>query len=216
MAALTKARGNKNNNIIFIIGASGHGIVAADIALKMNKWQQIAFLDDDHGICSAIGIKVIGRTEDAFSLIPDGDIFVAIGDNSTREVLQSRLEAAGANIATLIHPTAVIGNHVEIGAGTVVMAGAVINCCSRIGKGCIVNTAATLDHDNILGNYAHISPGAHLAGTVSIGKGSWLGIGSIVVNNITITDGCLIGAGAVVVKDITEAGTYIGVPARRV
>ena len=28
--------------------------------------------------------------------------------------------------------------------------------------------------------------------------------------------GCMLGAGAVVVRDITEAGTYVGVPARKI
>ena len=37
-------------NKLLIIGASGHGKVAADIALKMNIWQNIAFLDDDENI----------------------------------------------------------------------------------------------------------------------------------------------------------------------
>lgn len=64
--------------------------------------------------------------------------------------------------------------------------------------------------------YVHISPEVHLAETVSIGKSSWIGIGSVVSNNINITSGCMVGAGAVVVKDITEAGTYVGVPARKV
>ena len=36
-----------------------------------------------------------------------------------------------------------------------------------------------------------------------------------VKNNVTITDDVTVGAGAAVVKDITEAGVYVGVPARR-
>ena len=37
-------------NKLLIIGASGHGKVVADIALKMNKWNAIEFLDDDDKI----------------------------------------------------------------------------------------------------------------------------------------------------------------------
>ena len=33
---------------LVIIGASGHGKVVADIAIKMNKWQEISFLDDNY------------------------------------------------------------------------------------------------------------------------------------------------------------------------
>ena len=201
---------------LLIIGASGHGKVIADIAIKMNKWKSIAFLDDDESIKSSMGISVIGKSANAHLYMKDYDIFVAIGSNVTREKIQERLEAEGASIPVLIHPMAIIGEQVRFGAGTAVMAGTVINCCTIIGKGCIINTGTTIDHDNFIEDYVHISPGAHTAGTVRIGKGTWLGVGSVVSNNINITNGCKVGAGAVVVKDITEAGTYIGVPARRV
>ncbi len=203
-------------NKLLIIGASGHGKVAADIAIKMNKWTSIAFLDDDASIKSSMGIEVIGKSAEAFTHINGYDIFVGIGNNATRKKIQKKLEAEGASIPILIHPSVVIGEQVEFASGTVVMAGVVINCCTRIGKGCIINTGATIDHDNIIEDFVHISPGAHLAGTVNIGLGTWLGIGSVVSNNINISNGCKIGAGAVVVKDITESGIYVGVPARRV
>ncbi len=205
-----------NKDKLLIIGASGHGKVVADIALKMNKWQQIAFLDDDKNVKSSMGINVIGNSNDAFSYLNDYDIFVAIGNNNTREKIQSELEIAEASMPRLIHPSAIIGEKVELGVGTVVMAGVVINCCSSIGKGCIINTGVTIDHDNVIENYVHISPGARLAGTVRVGKRSWIGIGSVVTNNVYIISECMVGAGAVVVRDITEAGTYVGVPARKI
>lgn len=201
---------------LLIIGASGHGKVIADIALKMNKWQSISFLDDDENIQSSMGIEVIGKSVEAIKYIKDYDIFIAIGNNKTRERIQEKLEAEGVNIPVLIHPNAVIGEQVDLGTGTVVMAGAIINCCTSIGKGCIINTGATIDHDNVIEEYVHISPGVHTAGTVKIRKGTWLGVGSVVSNNLNITSGCKVGAGAVVVKDITEPGTYVGVPAKKI
>ncbi|GEM04151.1 acetyltransferase [Halolactibacillus miurensis] len=204
------------NDKLIIIGASGHGKVVANIAIKMNKWQSIAFLDDDKSIKTSMGLEVIGKTTDAFTYKDEADLFVAIGSNATREKIQEKLIAEGLNVVSLIHPSAVIGTDVELGLGSVVMAGVVINSSSRIGKGCIINTSSNLDHDNVLEDYVHISPSVGLAGTVRVGKGSWLGIGSIVSNNVNISSGCKVGAGAVVVKDITEPGTYIGVPVRRV
>lgn len=201
---------------LLIIGASGHGRVVADIALKMNGWQEIVFLDDDEAIKKSMGIEVIGKVIDAFSYVDEYDIFVAIGNNKIREKIQSQLEDAGASLPTLIHPTAVIGEQVEVYSGTVVMAGVVINCCTIVGQGCIINTGATLDHDDVIEDYVHISPGTNVAGTVKVGKGTWLGIGSVVSNNVNITSGCIVGAGAVVVKDIDEVGIYVGVPARRI
>ena len=204
------------NNKLLIIGASGHGKVAADIAIKMNRWSYIAFLDDDISITACMGLKVIGKTVDAFTYKDEADFFVAIGNSSTREKIQEKLSFDGASVVNLVHPSAVIGTDVEIGVGTAVMAGVVINSSSKIGRGCIINTSSSLDHDNEVKDYVHISPGVNLAGTVKVGKGSWIGIGTVVSNNVNICSGCKVGAGAVVVKDITEPGTYVGVPVRRV
>lgn len=205
----------QSKNKLMIIGCSGHGRAVADVAVKMNKWKEIVFLDDDENIKYSMGIEVVGRSSEAIKYINYYDIFVAIGNNIIRKKIQNWLESENAHVPTLIHPNACIGSNVEVGDGTVIMAGTVINCCSKIGKGCIVNTGSTIDHDNVLGNYVHVSPGAHTAGMVSIGDSSWLSTGSIVGNNITIVDNCIIGAGSVVIKDIYEAGTYIGIPARR-
>jgi len=204
------------NKKLLIIGASGHGKVVADIALQMNKWQSVSFLDDDETIKESMGIEVIGKAMDAINYISEYDIFVAIGNNKIRERIQNELEIKGASIPTLIHPNAVIGVQVVLDLGTVVMAGVVINCCTKIGKGCIVNTGATIDHDNLIEEYVHISPGAHLAGTVKVGKGTWLGIGSVVCNNVNIPSDCITGAGAVIVKNLNDAGTYVGVPVRKI
>lgn len=201
---------------LIIIGASGHGKVVADIAIKMNKWQSIAFLDDNESIKRSMKIEVIGKTADAFTYKEETDFFVAIGNNETREKIQGKLIDEGMSVVSLIHPKSIIGTDVEIGIGTAVMAGAVINSSCRIGKGCIINTSSSLDHDNVIEDYVHISPGVSLAGTVKVGKGSWIGIGSVISNNVNICCACKVGAGAVVVKDITEPGTYIGVPVRRV
>ena len=203
-------------NKLIIIGASGHGKVVADIAIKMNKWQSIAFLDDDESIRTSMGLEVIGKTADAFTYNDEADFFVAIGNNATREKIQEKLIEQGLNVVSLIHPSAIIGTDVEIGIGSVVMAGVVINSSTRIGKGCVINTSSNLDHDNVIEDYVHVSPGVRTAGSVCIGKGTWLGIGSVVSNNVNICSGCKVGAGAVVVKDITEPGTYVGVPVRRV
>ncbi|MGG2938215.1 acetyltransferase [Bacillus pacificus] len=201
---------------LLIIDASGHGRVLADIAMRMNKWKNIVFLDDNESVKSSMGLEVIGTSKDVFKYTKDYDVFVGIGNNVRRKDFQEKLKAHGANIPVLIHPTAVIGERVQLVSGTAVMAGVVINCCTKIGEGCVINTGSTIDHDNVIEEYVHVSPGVHLAGTVCIGSSCWLGIGSVVSNNSRIVKNYTIGAGAVVVKDITESGIYIGIPAKRV
>lgn len=190
-----------------IIGASGHGKVVADIA-KLNGYEELCFLDDADDIKECAGIPVIGKSKEA----PAGDVFVAIGNESSRRALINYYHDRKQPI--LIHPCAVVAAGVIIGEGTVVMAGAVINPGVIIGRGCIINTSSSIDHDCLVGSYTHVSVGAHLCGTVSVGDSVWVGAGAIVSNNLSICNKVVIGAGATVVKDIKEAGVYIGTPAK--
>ncbi len=198
---------------LVIIGASGHGKVIADIATK-NDYTEIMFLDDNINVKACGEYKVAGNCKSA-SQYKDSDFVIAIGNAAIRKKIQMQLMEAGLHIVSLIHPNAVIADNVEIGIGTVVMAGVVINPYVKIGQGCIINTCASVDHDCIIGDFVHVSVGSHIAGTVIVGDNTWIGAGATVSNNVEIASDCMIGAGAVVVKNIEESDTYIGVPARK-
>lgn len=110
------------------------------------------------------------------SVAPIEDYFlVAIGDNRARKRVADEMQ--GQALWALVHPRAYIADGVELGAGTVVMAGAVIQPRTRIGRHCIVNTCAAVDHGCIVGDFAHIAPGAHLCGAVEVGEGALVGVG---------------------------------------
>lgn len=210
---------NKKN--LIIVGASGHGKVIADIAIKTEKYDEIVFLDDNPKIKEIMGFRVICPIVCDEALFKEWlgeggiEVIIAIGNSKIRMEKQNLFESAGMKLATLLHPRAVIGMDVKIGSGSVVMANAVINSGTVIGRGCIINTAATVDHDNNIKDFVHISVGAHLAGTVCVESHTWIGAGAVVSNNINIDTTCMIGAGAVIVKNIEETGTYIGVPAQK-
>lgn len=197
---------------LLIVGAGGHGRVVADIAKKTGLYDQIAFLDDDLSK-EVPGYKLLGTVKEYQKWSGSHEFVVAVGNNRIRRGIQKMLEKQVA-IVTLVHPSAVIGEWVELGIGTVVMANAVVNSGTAVGEGVILNTGSTVDHDCRIGSYAHVAPGSHISGNVSVGEGSWVGVGSSIVNNVSICERCMIGAGAIVVDDIREAGTYVGIPAR--
>ncbi len=199
---------------LVIVGASGHGKVLADMA-KKNDYREIVFLDDDINKKECAGQPVVGTSKDAH-LYADWGFIVGIGSNGVRRKVQAALEGQGLHVVSLVHPNAVLAEDVSLGAGTAVMAGAVINPAAVIGRGCIINTGASVDHDNMVEDFVHVSVGSHLAGTVLIGSETMIGAGAIVSNNVKICGGCMIGADAVVVRDIETAGTYVGVPARKI
>lgn len=182
-----------NNTNLIIIGAGGQGKVCLDIALKVDIWKHIYFLDDSiKG--SVLGYPVVSRSDYEDEFWEKATYFVAIGDNSTRKNVLENLVENKLNIATLIHPQAVVGREVTVSIGSVVMAGVVINSNSRIGRGCIINTSSTVDHDCIIEDYVHLSPGVNLAGKVTVGENSWVGMGSQVVNNTEIDPNTFIKA----------------------
>ena len=147
-----------------IIGAGGHGKVAADIA-ALNGYGEIVFLDDDGALRHCGRYPVVGKSTEASRM--GWPLFVAIGNPETRSRIMGRV----GHTVTLIHPRAVIAEGVVIGEGTVVMAGAVINPGTVIGKGAIINTCSSVDHDCLIGEFVHVAVGAHIAGNVT-GHGS--------------------------------------------
>lgn len=202
--------GRNSKPKLIIIGASGHGKVVSDIAV-LNGYKEIVFLDDDETVKECGGHPVMGKSAEAQSL--DGVLFVAVGNAPIRQRLMELYKDKEQPV--LVHPSAVIADGVDIGEGSIVMAGAVINPGVRLGKGVIVNTSSSIDHDCTVGDYSHISVGTHLCGTVNIGASTWIGAGATVSNNVNICGGCIIGVGAVVIKDIDKPGTYVGVPAKQ-
>ena len=204
-------REQKMNKKIIIIGASGHGKVVADLAIK-NEFEIYGFVDDGKPTGEHFGFPILGRVDRISDFEQECEFVIAIGNNGIRKKIAENYPVKWAK---LIHPTAVIGLGAEIGEGTVVMANAVINSDAKVGKHCIINTAAVVEHDNFLEDYVHISPNASLAGTVSVGEKTHIGIGAVVRNNLKIASDVGIGAGAIVVKNIQEQGIYYGVPAKR-
>lgn len=200
---------------LIIIGAGGHGKVVANIA-TLNGYKEIYFLDDDTSKKDIGKYQIIGTTKDIDRYKNEYDFFIAIGNNQIRKKISMLLLDNNIKPVSLIHPSAVIDDTVQIGYGVVIMANAVINANTMIGNSVIVNTASSIDHDCIINDYVHISPGVHIAGNVHIGEETWLCIGSIIINNITIGANIIVGAGGVVIYDINENGTFVGCPIRRI
>lgn len=202
---------------VIILGASGHSKVIADIIIKSNDCL-VGFLDDNLDIQGKVifgGKKVLGTIEEDISKYSDCLFIIGIGNNNIRKNISSKYSKL--KWYTAIHPNAVIANEVEIGEGTVIMAGVIINTGTKVGKHCIINTSSSLDHDNLLEDYVHISPGSHLAGTVKVGEGTWICAGVTVINNISIGEDNIIGAGATVIKNIYDKDcTFVGLPARKI
>ena len=138
----------------------------------------------------------------------------SIGDASRRRELFGRVRAAGFEIISVIHPSAIISPNAALGRGAIVFAGAVINAGAVLGDNVIVNTAAVVEHDCNIGDHAHIATGARLGASVHVGAGAHIGIGATIRQAISIGEDAIVGAGAAVVADVPPGVTVAGVPAK--
>jgi sugar O-acyltransferase (sialic acid O-acetyltransferase NeuD family) len=202
-------------NRLALLGAGGHGKVVADAALA-GDWASVVFFDDSWPQRDRNGHwPIVG---DEASLMAQLSVFdgvlVSLGDCAVRWNKQQALQAAGARMATVVHPGATVSRYARLGAGTVVMAGAVVNVDVEVGPAGIINTGATVDHDCRLAEAVHICPGAHLSGGVQVGRCSWVGVGAAVKQGMVIGHRVMVGAGAVVVGPVADGLTVMGNPAR--
>jgi sugar O-acyltransferase (sialic acid O-acetyltransferase NeuD family) len=206
---------------LLIYGAGGHAKVIVDTVHISGKFEIAGLIDDNADKVgeNLLGEEVIGTFSDLVRLYSeDTGLILGIGENRARFHVWERLQKAGVKCkyVTAIHPSAIIGEEVTLGEGTVVMAGAVINACSDMGRHSIVNTASSIDHDCRIGDFVHIAPGAVLCGGVCVGELSLVGVGAKVLPGVNIGREVVVGAGAVVTRDVADSTCIVGVPARPV
>ena len=190
---------------IYIYGASGHGLVVADVA-KSCGYEDIVFLDDDNskGFLAFDDIKENRDYHIAFG----------IGNNQIREKLYKKVRENGFSTPTLIHPSSIISSSARIEEGTVIMPNVVVNAKAYIGKCVILNSSCVVEHESIIGDFVHISPKVAIAGNVRIGDFTHIGIGSSVIQCLEIGKNSIIGSGSVVVKNIRDFKKAYGNPCK--
>ncbi len=187
-----------------------------DFGPQNSSYNFIGFLDDnrEHHGREVHGFPVLG---DVAWLKEHGGVAVAIGIGGTvvKRRIVKRIQSSCANsFATLIHPSARIGNRVAIGEGTIICAGSIATTDISIGKHVILNLDCTVGHDAHIGAYVTVAPSVNISGAVVVGAGCDLGTGSTIIQGINIGHWSVVGAGAVVVKDVPPNVTAVGMPAK--
>ncbi|MDT7809593.1 MAG: hypothetical protein QOJ70_3406 [Acidobacteriota bacterium] len=204
---------------LVIWGASGHALVVADAVRLRGEFEVVGFIDDvspERAGSRFCGATILGGREQLDALAREGvnNLIFGFGNCQARLELAELARGKGFQLATTVHPRAVVAADVSVGRGTFIAAGAVVNAAARVGENVIINTGAGVDHECVIEDGAHICPGVHLAGRVSVGRGAWVGIGATVLDGVNIGAGAMVGAGAVVIKDIPDGVVAYGVPAK--
>jgi UDP-3-O-[3-hydroxymyristoyl] glucosamine N-acyltransferase len=99
-----------------------------------------------------------------------------------------------------------IGDDVEIGAGTTIDRGALGD--TVIGNGVKLDNQIQVGHNVVIGEHTAMAGCVGIAGSAIIGARCTVGGGAIILGHITIADDVNVSAGTLVAKSIAIAGTY--------
>ncbi len=196
---------------IVIVGAGGFGREAAWTLERINEqtpmWRIIGFADDAPGLAgsSVEGYPVLGGIETASHDHPGAAVFVAIGDNATREKIYRRLR--GHDFPVIIDPSAEVAPTVDLRHGVFIGPRAVVSVGVELGKFVIVNARAGVGHDSVMGDFAQACPGVTISGHTTIGAHAYLASNVCTVPGVKIGARAKIAAGMPVYADVAAEAT---------
>ncbi|WP_028545787.1 acetyltransferase [Paenibacillus taiwanensis] len=210
-------------NPLIIIGAGGQGREVAQCVRDINRiqdtWKLIGYVDDNediHGM-KLNDIPVVGSLRWLTAeIIRDVYVVCAIGSSLVRRSTLDRIERTGMapRYATIIHPTSVIAEEVDISEGAIICAHTVVSTNVKLDKHVIINYGASIGHDSTLKSCVTILPGARISGHVLLESGCDIGSNAVVIPMNTIGENTIVGAGAVVTRSLPPFCTAVGVPAK--
>lgn len=180
-------------------------------------WEVLGFIDEnpENWQKSLCGVPVLGDFEwfqraDKYEL----KVVCAVGSTKAKKSMVAKAERIGLSFCTIIHPSAQLSDHVEIGVGTVITAGCILTTQIKIGNHVYLNLDTTVGHDVIIEDFVNVNPGCHISGNVILKEGADLGTGAVILQGITIGKFSTVGAGAVVIEDVPDNAVVVGVPAK--
>jgi sugar O-acyltransferase (sialic acid O-acetyltransferase NeuD family) len=204
---------------VVIIGAGGFGRETLDVLRAERPASRdrefLGFLDDgtpDAELLARLGAEHLGPV-DRLAELRDARYLIGVGAPKTRQALDERARALGAEATTAIHRDASYAD-VEFAPGAVVTAGVRLTNNVRLGRHVHLNLNCTVGHDATLGDYVTVNPLASISGNVTLGDRVNVGTGANIIQGITVGADTVIGAGAVVIADVPPGVTVVGIPAR--
>lgn len=204
---------------LVIIGAGGFGREVLDLVKDINgtasTFDFLGFLDDGEvqvQLLQRVGARLLGRS----SMLADlaASFVIGIGTGEPRRRIDALARSWDRTAVTLMHPSATIGNDVQVGEGVVIAAGVRLTTHIVLGRHTHLNLNCTVGHDVIVEDYVTLYAGVHVGGGCVIEEGATLGTGCVLLPNVRVGRGAVVGAGAVVVRDVAPHTTVVGAVAR--
>lgn len=131
-----------------------------------------------------------------------------------REELLERNGMLTAQFETLIHPSAMVADDMQIGQGSIIYPNVVALSNVRLGQHVTILSGTVLNHDVDVSDWSILGSGVMLSGAVKVGRSCYLGTSCSVRECVDIGDGSLVGMGAAVTANVDANVVVAGVPAK--
>jgi sugar O-acyltransferase (sialic acid O-acetyltransferase NeuD family) len=201
---------------LLIVGAGGHGREIAWLARDVGKHTILGFIDGNVPQGTDIGGLTVLGGNSMIADYPDAEITIAIGDLRRRKsvVLELLTRFPALQFATLVHPSAIHPDRLDVGEGSTVCAGSLISVNVSIGKHVLMNFKSAVGHDAKIGDYCTLGPGSLVCGASELEQGVEVGAGAVVRQRTRFAEGSMAAMGAIVMKDVPANAMVLGNPAR--
>ncbi|MBT8327372.1 MAG: acetyltransferase [Bacteroidia bacterium] len=205
---------------VVIIGSGGLAKEMAFLLEELNEvdfqWNVLGFVDNHKN--NDLRLPIILNDNELLQRDKPLNVVFGIGFPEIRQKVYEKLkENSHLIFPNLIHPN-VVGDwkNIILGEGNVICASSVLSTDIKIGNFNHINWDCTVGHDVTIGNFNVINPSVNVSGNAELGDTSLIGTGATILQQIRISSNVTIGAKALVNKNITQAGTYVGVPAKQI
>lgn len=206
---------------LIIVGAGGFG---REVHAWLKDWIAVnpgwaigGFIDDTAGSLNRFNHYAdIRSTIDAYEPSPTDYLVCAIAKPGDKKAVVEKLLAKGAQFFTLVHPSVVMGENVQIGQGSVVCPYTILSVDLVVGAFVTINSSCTIGHDSSIGDFATLSGHCDVTGGVVLEEQVFMGSHASVLPSVRIGAQAIVGAGSVVLRKVAPGTTVFGVPAKRI
>lgn len=209
---------NNQGTPLLIVGTRAAARIALDLALALDLlvYGFISTESSELGQeMNDVPVLALLGSPESKKLLTDknAQVAVAVYDGAHRHEVVALLRKVRKEIASLIHPQALLSAYSRIGAGNVCHAGVVVGPNCELGDYNVLQYHSVLECDVVMGSYCTLQSGVKVGREAFIDDGVFIGAGAVIQAKVRIGAGAVVAPGAVVLRDVPEGGKVHGNPA---
>lgn len=192
---------------VVVIGAGGFAEEIIDYLRALQSVTLIGVVDDYLPGAAPTTVRdapFLGTLAAAMASYPRARFVVAAGRPAHREDCCEQVLAAGRELFTLVHPSAIIAPDAELGPGCIVAPFAIVNAGARLETGSVLNVFCSVGHGAHVGAYTVLSPYAAINGWGQTGRACFLGTRATIFPRVRVGDRCEIDTHSYAKVDVDD------------